>query len=51
MFSEERKYVIKEKKIHKYVIDDVDSGEATLLGKIQMDKNLIKFFSVYIKKW
>ena len=40
MFSEERKYVIKEKKIHKYVIDDVDSGEATLLGKIQMEQKL-----------
>ena len=40
MFSEECKYVIKEKKIHKYVIDDVDSDEATLLGKIQMKQKL-----------
>ena len=40
MFSEERKYVIKEKKIRKYVIDDVDSDEATLLGKIQMEQKL-----------
>ena len=40
MFSEEREYVIKEKKIHKYVIDDVDPGEATLLGKIQMEQKL-----------
>ena len=40
---EECKYVIKEKKIHKYIIDDVklssDSDKETLLKKIQMEKN------------
>ena len=37
MFSEEWKYVIKEKKIHNYITDDVeissDSDEDTLLEK------------------
>ena len=40
---EEYKYVIKEKNIHSYIIDDVeissDSDEETLLEKIQMEKN------------
>ena len=40
---EECKYVIKEKKIHKYIIDDVklssDSDKETLLKKVQMEKN------------
>ena len=43
MFLEECKYVIKEKKFHKYIIDDVeiycDSDEEILLEKIQMEKN------------
>ena len=42
-FLEECKYVVKEKKIHDYTIDDVDissdSDEQALLGKIQMEKN------------
>ena len=41
MFLEECKYVIKEKKFHKYIIDDLeissDSDEETLLQKIQME--------------
>ena len=40
---EEYKYVIKEKNIHSYIIDDVeissDSDEESLLEKIQMEKN------------
>ena len=43
VFLEECKYVIKEKKIHNYFIDDVaiysDSDGQTLLEKIQMEKN------------
>ena len=43
VFLEEYKYVIKEKNIHSYIIDDVeissDSDEETLLEKIQMEKN------------
>ena len=44
MFSEEWKYVIKEKKIHNYITDDVeissDSDEDTLLEKIsEYEKN------------
>ena len=42
MFLEECKYVVKEKKIHKSVIHDVeisDSDEETLSEKIQMGKN------------
>ena len=42
-FLEECKYVVKEKKIHDYTIDDVDissdSDEQALLEKIQMEKN------------
>ena len=42
-FLSECKYVIKEKQIHQYIIDDVeissDSDEETLLEKIQMEKN------------
>ena len=61
---EECKYVIKEKKIHKYIIDDVklssDSDKETLLKKIQMEKNSdeenssegnLFFFSTYKNKW
>ena len=43
VFLEERKYVVKEKKIHKSLIHDVeisfDSDEETLLEKIHMGKN------------
>ena len=41
MFLEECKYVIKEKKIHNYLIDDLEisSDEENLLEKIQMAKN------------
>ena len=43
MFLEECKYVIKEKKISRYIIDDAeissDSDEETLLEKNQMKKN------------
>ena len=48
VFLEECKYVIKEKKIPKYIIDDVkfssdsneeNSNEGTLLEKSQMEKN------------
>ena len=43
MFLEECKYVVKEKKIHKSVIHDVeissDTDEETLSEKIQMGKN------------
>ena len=42
VFLEEWKYVIKEKKINKYIIDGVeissDSHEETLLEKIQIEK-------------
>ena len=42
-FLEECKYVVKEKKIHDYTIDDVDissdSDEQALLEKIQMEEN------------
>ena len=47
---EEYKYVIKEKNIHSYIIDDVeissDSDEETLLEKIQMEK-----YSNYEENW
>ena len=41
MFLEECKYVIKEKKTHNYLIDDLEisSDEENLLEKIQMAKN------------
>ena len=43
VFLEECKYVIKEKKISRYIIDDAeissDSDEETLLEKNQMKKN------------
>ena len=43
VFLDECKYVVKEKKIHKYIINDVeissDSDEETLLEKIQMEKS------------
>ena len=45
VFLEERKYVVKEKKIHNYIIEDVHisshSDEEDLLYKIQMEKILI----------
>ena len=44
VFLEECKYVIKEKKINKYIIDGVeissDSHEETLLEKIQIEKKI-----------
>ena len=43
MFLEESEYIIREKSIHKCIIDDIeissDSDEKTLLEKIQMEKN------------
>ena len=52
---EECKYFIKEKKIHKYIIDDVeissDSGKETLLEKIQMEKSLIMKKILMRKFW
>ena len=43
LFLEECKYVVEEKKIHNYIIADVeissDSDEETMLEKIQMEKN------------
>ena len=46
VFLEECKYVIKEKKIPKYIIDNIeissDSNEEILMKKIQMKKMLMK---------
>ena len=46
MFLEEWKYVIKEKKIHNYIIDDVEissvSDEDTLLEKIEVQKRKLR---------
>ena len=43
MFLEESEYIIREKNIHRCIIDDTeissDSDEKTLLEKIQMEKN------------
>ena len=43
LFLEESEYIIREKNIHKCIIDDIeisfDSDEKTLLEKIQMEKN------------
>ena len=43
LFLEESEYIIREKSIHKCIIDDIeissDSDEKTLLEKIQMEKN------------
>ena len=55
VFLEECKYFIKEKKIHKYIIDDVeissDSDKETLLEKIQMEKSLIMKKILMRKFW
>ena len=46
VFLEKCKYVVKEKRIHNYIIDDgkisFDSDEEDLLKKIQMEKVLMK---------
>ena len=43
VFLEECKYIVKEKKIHNYFIDDMevfsDSDKENLLEKIQLEKN------------
>ena len=54
LFLEEYKYVIKEKNIHSYIIDDVeissDSDEETLLEKFRWKKILI-MKKILIKKF
>ena len=55
VFLEECKYFIKEKTIHKYIIDDIeissDSDKETLLEKIQMEKSLIMKKILMRKFW